>query len=125
MHLEDTFSLNARIDIASQENAAIQTETVFGWWRKDIPLEVSYQYWQDVHSIMVARVPGIYQYRLFHLAPNRQDLWSAIDGINYTLPDADQPHGVTEMLFLTQDDQQTFGNSSLNTKYVLNDEPNL
>lgn len=60
-------------DVASQENAAPLASTVFGWWRKDVPLEVSYAYWRDVHSITVARAPGIYQYRLLHLAGDRSN----------------------------------------------------
>lgn len=122
-----TKSIHSNIskDIASQENSAMHTATVFGWWRNDVPLDVSYHYWRDVHSIMVSRVPGVYQYRLLQLAQNRCNLELEINGIDITLPDADQPHGVAEMLFLTQDDQQTFGNSSLNTEYVVKDEKNL
>lgn len=111
------------IDIASQENAAMCAATVFGWWRKTIPLDVSNRYWRDVHSIMVARVPGIYQYRLLQLAPIHLSL--EIENIDFSLPDADRPHGVAEMLFLTEDDQQTFGSNSINTEYVVKDEQNL
>ena len=109
--------------IASLENAAPLASTVFGWWRKDVPLEVSYAYWRDVHSITVARAPGIYQYRLLHLAAHRSDLFS-IDGINYTISDED-PHGVAEFLFLSPEDLQTFGKSELITKYVHKDEQKL
>lgn len=115
----------AHIDVASQENTAPLTSTVFGWWRQDIPLEVSYRYWRDVHAVTIARAPGIYQYRLLHLAPNRSDLWSVLEGIEYTIPDADRPHGVAQILFLSQDDLQTFGSSELITKYVHQDEQNL
>lgn len=125
MTLGEVVRQSNRSDVVSKENAATHTETVFARWRKDVPLEVSYQYWRDVHGIMVARIPGIYQYRLLQLAFNRGDLWSAIDGIDYTLPEVEQPHGVTEMLFLTKEDQQTFGNSSINTQYVFKDEQNL
>lgn len=110
-------------DIASLENAAPLASTVFGWWRKDIPLEVSYAYWRDVHSITVARAPGIYQYRLLQLTANRSDLFS-VNGIDYTISDED-PHGVAEFLFLSSEDVQTFGKSELITKYVHKDEQNL
>lgn len=113
------------MDIATQENAATLAATVFGWWRKDVALDVSNRYWRDVHSVMVARIPGIYQYRLLQLEPNCPQLWTPIDGINYTLPDTDQPHGIAEMLFLTEADQQRFGQHPINTQFVLNDEKNL
>lgn len=111
-------------DVASQENAAQLTSTVLGWWRKDTPLEVSYRYWRDVHSITVGRAPGIYQYRLLHLGCNRSDLWLQ-DGIDYTIPKEDQSHGVAQILFLSQEDLQTFGESEIITKYVHKDEQNL
>lgn len=110
---------------ANSENTAIHTATVFGWWRKNVPIEVSYRYWRDVHSIMVCRVPGIYQYRLLQLAPICNNLGIEFPRVDFTLPDRDQPHGVAEMLFLTQDDRQTFGQNSLNTDYVFKDEQNL
>lgn len=113
------------VEVARQENAATQTATVFGWWRQDVPLDVSNRYWRDVHSIMVSRVPGIYQYRLLQLVPNRLGLASEIHGIDLTVPDSDQSHGVAEILFLSEEDQQTFGSSPLNTQYVVRDEQNL
>ncbi len=113
------------IDLAGQENAAPFTSTVFGWWRKDVPLEVSYRYWRDVHGVLFARVPGLYLYRQLHLAPNRTDVWSALDGIDYTLQTEDQPHGITEILFLSDEDRQACGTSELVTKYIHNDEQNL
>ncbi|MBD3884493.1 EthD domain-containing protein [Phormidium tenue FACHB-886] len=112
------------VDVAAKENAAAHAATVFGWWRKDVPLEVSYRYWRDVHSVMVARTPGLYQYRLLHLAP----VWalrSTTAETDSTLAEVDQPHGVAETLFLTKADQQTFGNSPLNTQYIFKDEQNL
>ncbi|HCF28294.1 MAG TPA: hypothetical protein DEV81_14085, partial [Cyanobacteria bacterium UBA11049] len=71
------------------------------------------------------RAPGIYQYRLLHLASNRSDLWLQLEGINYTLPDEEQSHGVAQILFLSQADIETFGKSELITKYVHKDEQNL
>lgn len=112
------------IDLAGRENAALLTSAVLGWWRKDVPLEVSYRYWRDVHGVLITRVPGVYQYRLLHLAPNRSDLW-AIDGIDYALPDPDQPHGIAQILFLSEEDNQTYSASPLQSKYIYKDEQNL
>lgn len=116
--------MTTEIDVA-KENAAPITSTVFGRWRKDLPLEVSYRYWRDVHSVTVARAPGLYQYRLLHLAPNRSDLWSTLEGIDRTLPDEEQPHGIAQILFLSKDDLLTFSSSELVTKYIHKDEQNL
>lgn len=112
------------IDVA-RENAAPITSTVFGGWRKDVSLEVSYRYWRDVHGVTVARAPGLYQYRLLHLASNRSDLWSTLEGIDRTLPEEEQPHGIAQILFLSKDDLLTFGSSELVTKYIHQDEQNL
>lgn len=112
-------------DIATEENAAPLTATVFGWWRKDVPLEVSYRYWRDVHSIAVARAPGLYQYRLLALAENRAEVGACLDGIETDLPVADRPHCIAQILFLSKEDQQAFGKSRLITQFVNKDEQNL
>lgn len=112
-------------NLVNRENAAPLTSTVFGWWRQDVPLEVSYRYWRDVHGVLISRVPGIYQYRQLSLDPIRSDMWSPLDGINYDLPTADQPHGITEILFLDDEDLQAFSSSPLQSKYIYKDEHNL
>lgn len=112
-------------DLAGRENAASFTSTVFGWWRKDVPLEVSYRYWRDVHGVMITRIPGLYQYRLLYLALNRSNLWSPLDGIDYDLPTTDQPHGIAQIIFLDDEDRKAFGTSPILSKYVYKDENNL
>jgi hypothetical protein len=52
-----------------RENAAPYAATAFGWWRPDVPPELSYRYWRDVHGPLAARIPGLFQYRQRHLGP--------------------------------------------------------
>lgn len=108
-----------------QENAAAFTATVFGWWRTDVPREVSDRYWRDVHGVLITRVPRLYQYRLLSLAANRSDLWSALDGIEFDLPTADQPHGIAQIMFVDDEDRQAFSSSPLQSKYIFKDENNF
>ncbi|MUG91234.1 hypothetical protein F7734_01475 [Scytonema sp. UIC 10036] len=58
------------------------------------------------------------------MAPNRS-IFAAIDGIDCIIPDAEQPHGVAQILFLSQEDQKTFGTSSPITQFIHKDEQNL
>jgi hypothetical protein len=60
------------VDTASLENTAQIALTAFCWWHTDIPWEVCEGYWRDVHGIMFARVPGLWQYRQLRLAANRR-----------------------------------------------------
>lgn len=105
-------------DRITKENAASLTTTVFGWWRKDKPLEVSYRYWRDVHAITVARVPGLYQYRLFAIDPPLPDIATDPATIDFC-------HGIAEIMFRSEADQQTFGNSRIITDFIHKDEQNL
>lgn len=107
------------------ENAASLAATAFGWWRRDVPSEECYRYWRDVHGPLAARIPGLFQYRQRHLNPIVPGEWPAIDGVQMGLPLDQQPQGSAELLFLTPEDQASFGTSPLVTEYVFNDERNL
>jgi hypothetical protein len=71
----------ARVDTADLENAADLALAAFCWWRAPLPSDVCEAYWRDVHGIMFARVPGLWQYRQLRLGANRPDLWPAVPGI--------------------------------------------
>lgn len=113
------------MDAAGLENTAELALTAFCWWRADIPQEVSEAYWRDVHGIMFARAPGLWQYRQLRLASNRADLWPAVQGISFDAPDAAQPQGMPHALFLSEADLVTFGNHPLPKEIIPNDAHNF
>lgn len=90
------------------ENAAELTLTAFCWWRPDLPQDVCADYWRDVHGIMFARAPGMWQCRQFRLAANRPDLWPAVRGVSFDAPDEAQPQGMSRGLFLSRADLDAF-----------------
>lgn len=107
------------------ENKAAFAATAFGWFRKDVPLTVPYQYWRDIHGVLAARIPGLYQYRQLHLSPVKGDIFKSIPGINFNLPKEDQPNGIAQLLFLSKEDVQTFGSHPFVTKHIFEDEQYL
>lgn len=113
------------VDTAGLENAAEVALTAFCWWRADIRQEVCETYWRDVHGIMFARVPGLWQYRQLRLAANRPDLWPAVQGISFDTPDAAQPQGMPHGLFLSEADLVAFGGNPIARETIPNDAHNF
>jgi hypothetical protein len=113
------------VDTAGLENAAELALTAFCWWRADIPQEVCEAYWRDVHGIMFARVPGLWQYRQLRLAANRPDLWPAVQGVSFDAPDVAQPQGMPHGLFLSEADLVAFGSNPIARETIPNDAHNF
>ncbi|MBH8563072.1 EthD domain-containing protein [Nostoc sp. CENA67] len=80
--------------------------------REDIDLQTFYSYWKNVHGPVSARIPGQYQYWQYHLTHNRDNIWSSVDSIEYTIPKEDQLDGIAELTFLSEGDLQTWINSA-------------
>ncbi|MDP3314891.1 MAG: ethyl tert-butyl ether degradation protein EthD [Devosia sp.] len=102
-----------RANTASLENAAELALTAFCWWRADIPHDVCEAYWRDVHGIMFARAPGLWQCRQLRLATNRPDLWRSVQNISFHAAELAQPQGIGHALFLSDDDLAAFGSNPL------------
>lgn len=113
------------VDTAGLENAAELALTAFCWWRTDLPQEVCEAYWRDVHGIMFARAPGLWQARQLRLAANRPDLWPAAPGLSFDAPDVAQPQGIPHGLFLSEADLVAFGNNPLPKEAIPNDAHNF
>jgi hypothetical protein len=113
------------VDTAGLENAAELALTAFCWWRTDIPQDVCEDYWRDVHGIMFARVPGLWQYRQLRLAANRADLWPASHDISFDVPAVAQPQGLPHGLFLSEADLAAFGNNPIARETIPNDAHNF
>jgi hypothetical protein len=112
-------------DTAGVENAAELALTAFCWWRADVPQEVCEIYWRDVHGIMFARAPGLWQARQLRLAANRPDLWPAVQGISIEVADAAQPQGVGHALFLSEAGLNSFSGHPLPWEVIPNDARNF
>lgn len=113
------------VDTADLENAAELALTAFCWWRADIPQEVCETYWRDVHGIMFARAPGLWQCRQLRLAANRPDLWPKVQGVSFDVPDAAQPQGVGHGLFLSEADLAAFAGDPLARETIPGDAHNF
>jgi hypothetical protein len=113
------------VDTAGLENAAERALTAFCWWRADIPPEVCETYWRDVHGIMFARVPGLWQYRQLRLAANRPDLWTPVQSISLDVSDEAQPQGMPHGLFLSEADLVAFGSDPIAREAIPNDARNF
>jgi hypothetical protein len=101
------------VGTADLENAAELTLSAFCWWRADLPRDVCEDYWRDVHGIMFARAPGLWQCRQLRLAANRPDLWPAVRGVSFDAPDEAQPQGLPHGLFLSEADLAAFSRHPL------------
>lgn len=90
------------VDTVRLENAAELALTSFCWWRADLPQNICEDYWRDVHGIMFARVPGLWQYRQLRLEANQPDLWPKVQGLSFDAPGVAQPQGIPHGLFLAE-----------------------
>jgi hypothetical protein len=109
-------------DVAALENEAEWALTAFCWWRTDIARAVSETYWRDVHGVMAARVPGLWQYRQLRLEANRADLWAPVPGVSLETAPQVQPEGMQHLSFLSEAHHAAFGGSPVTTHHLFNDE---
>ncbi|WP_007023185.1 hypothetical protein [Saccharomonospora iraqiensis] len=117
----DDASPSGPANTVDRENAAELSLTSFCWWREDLPPEVCEDYWRDVHGIMFARAPGLWQYRQLRLGANRPDLWPEIGSISFDVPTAAQPQGIPHGLFLSGADLTAFGDNPLPRQAIPDD----
>lgn len=110
---------------ADLENAAELALTAFCWWRGDLSRELCETYWRDVHGIMFARAPGLWQYRQLRLGPNRPELGPADSGIALDVPEPAQPQGLPHGLFRSRADLEEFGNNPIAREVIPGDAHNF
>ncbi|MFE3459276.1 ethyl tert-butyl ether degradation protein EthD [Nocardiopsis aegyptia] len=119
--MADADAGTGHVGTANLENAADIALTAFCWWRADLPRHVCEDYWRDVHGIMFARAPGLWQARQLRLSPNRPDLWPAVSGMSFDVPRAAQPQGLPHGLFRSEADLAAFGDHPLAQETIPND----
>lgn len=125
MHQTEVAGPSPVVHVMAEENRAIQALTACCWWRRDIPRDVAEAYWRDLHGVLAARIPGLWQYRQLRLAPNRPDLLALDAGVQRDLERAAQPEGIAHGLFLDETDQQAFATSPHVTRDIFADERNF
>jgi hypothetical protein len=89
----------------------LQIETLFYTplkGRTGLSKENFYLYWKDVHGPICARLPGLWQYKQFHLARDSGGVWPAPAGVSRSTPDDEQIDGIAELSFRSTVDRQAW-----------------
>lgn len=68
-------------DRASRDQVAPLATIGFIDARGDLPLDLVFRYWRDVHGVLAARIEGIEQYWQHHLGPPDPFLWPETPGV--------------------------------------------
>ncbi|MGC0416867.1 SMP-30/gluconolactonase/LRE family protein [Embleya sp. AB8] len=77
----------------------VSGSSVLLWLRTDLPRERAGAYWAGPHSRLVARTPGLLEYRRHHFAAAGPGLWPALDGVQTAIPDERRIDGMPEATF--------------------------
>jgi len=67
-------------------------------------------YWKDAHGPLCARLPGLFQYKQFHLAPDEGGIWPAPESVLQQTPSDEQIDGVAELTFTSPENRQAWVN---------------
>jgi len=81
--------------------------------RTGLTIDQFRRYWKDAHGPLCARLPGLYQYKQFHLLPDRGGVWPAPDGVDRHTPDDEQIDGIAELTFTSADNRQAWVDAGL------------
>ena len=81
--------------------------------RTGLSIDQFRRYWKDAHGPLCARLPGLYQYKQFHLAPDRGGVWPAPEGVSRSTPDDEQIDGIAELTFTSTQNRQAWVDAGL------------
>ena len=70
-------------------------------------------YWKDAHGPLCARLPGLFQYKQFHLLPDGGGIWPAPAGVARVTPADEQIDGIAELTFTSDDNRQAWVDAGL------------
>lgn len=70
-------------------------------------------YWKDAHGPLCARLPGLFQYKQFHLAHDSGGVWPAPLGVERGTPGEEQIDGIAELTFTSTQNRQTWVDAGL------------
>lgn len=68
------------------ENRAGLCRITCGWKKAELPMDVVWRYWRDVHSPGIARRPGIWEYRHFQYDPVVAAAFAPLPGVAHEAP---------------------------------------
>ena len=81
--------------------------------RSGLTLEQFYLYWKDAHGPLCARLPGLWQYKQFHLFHDEGGIWPPPEGVESVTPDDEQIDGIAELTFTSPDNRQAWVDAGL------------
>lgn len=81
--------------------------------RTGLTLEQFYLYWKDAHGPLCARLPGLWQYKQFHLHHDQGGIWPPPEGVLASTPDDEQIDGIAELTFTSPENRQAWVDAGL------------
>lgn len=81
--------------------------------RSGLTVEQFNLYWKDAHGPLCARLPGLYQYKQFHLDHDEGGIWPSPDGVLRATPPDEQLDGIAELTFTSPENRQAWVDAGL------------
>ncbi len=73
--------------------------SVLLWLRDDLPREQTREHWRGAHAQLVARTPGVLDYRQHHFDPDQAGLWPSGEGVETEISASRRVGGMPEVTF--------------------------
>lgn len=81
--------------------------------RSGLSIEQFNLYWKDAHGPLCARLPGLFQYKQFHLDRDEGGVWRAPEGVAQVTPPDEQIDGIAELTFTSPENRQMWVDAGL------------
>jgi hypothetical protein len=76
--------------------------------RTGLSIDQFRRYWKDAHGPLCARLPGLWQYKQFHLSHDAGGVWPAPEGVERVTPPDEQIDGIAELTFTSNENRQAW-----------------
>lgn len=73
------------------------SSSILLWMRTDKPRQAGMDRWKGPHSKIISANKGLWEYRQIHLAENNTGLWTAIPGVETTIPQDRKIDGIADV----------------------------
>jgi len=81
--------------------------------RTGLTVELFNLYWKDAHGPLCARLPGLFQYKQFHLDHDAGGLFPELPGVSRRTPADEQIDGIAELTFTSVANRQAWVDAGL------------
>jgi hypothetical protein len=81
--------------------------------RSGLSVEQFNLYWKDAHGPLCARLPGLWQYKQFHLSHDEGGIWPPPEGVAQVTPPDEQLDGIAELTFTSPENRQAWVDAGL------------